>query len=69
MKNVLEVVKEFHLELFDKEYRDIYYNDSHSINLQELKNLEVRNIDINFRMNKAIIWCYDIENYDRKEEE
>ncbi len=66
---VIDVIKEFHLELFDKEYRDIYYNDSHSINLQILKNLEVRNIDINFKTNKAIIWCLNIEKYDRKEED
>lgn len=67
MKNVLEVVKDYHLELFEKEYRDIYMNDSHSINLQILKDLYVRNLDINFKTNKAIIYVFDIEKYDNKE--
>ena len=67
MKTVLEVVKDYNLELFEKEYRDIYMNDSHSINLQILKDLYVRNLDINFKTNKAIIYVFDIEKYDNKE--
>lgn len=67
MKTVLEVVKDYNLELFEKEYRDIYMNDSHSINLQILKDLYVRNLDINFKRNKAIIYVFDIEKYDNKE--
>lgn len=69
MKSVIEVIKDYNLELFDKEYRDIYYNDSHSINLQVLKELPVRDIKINFMTNKVIIWVLGIEKYDKKKEE
>lgn len=65
---VIDVIKEFHLELFDKEYRDIYMNDSHSINLQILKELYVRDFKVNLKTNKVIIYVIGIENYDRKED-
>ena len=68
MKTVVEVVKEYHLELFEKEYRDIYMNDSHSINLQVLKDLYVRDFRVNLKTNKVIIYVIGIENYDRKED-
>ena len=68
MKTVLEVVKEYHLELFDKEYRDICMNDSHSINIQILKDLYVRDFKVNLNTNKAIIYVFDIEKYDRRED-
>ena len=68
MKKVLEVVKEYHLELFEKEYRDICMNDSHSINLEILKDLYVRDFKVNLKTNKAIIYVIGIEKYDRKED-
>ena len=68
MKTVLEVVKDYHLELFEKEYRDIYMNDSHSINIQILKDLYVRDFKVNLKTNRAIIYVFGIEKYDRKED-
>ena len=52
--------------MFDKIYKDVYGN-IHSINLRILANLEVRDFNINLRLNKAVICVLDIEKYDTKE--
>jgi len=62
---VIELVREYHLELFEKTYKDVYGITHNLVNLKELAQLEVRDVNINFKINKATICVLDIEKIDR----
>ena len=52
---VIEVVRKYELELFRKEYKNQYGNPCNLINLDELKDMEVKGVDINFPTNQVTI--------------
>lgn len=52
---VIETVKKYGLELFEKEYQNQYGNSCNLMNLEELKNMEVKSINIHFPTNHATI--------------
>lgn len=45
---VIEIIKKYGLEDFEKEYHNQYGNLCNLINLDDLKNMEVKSIAINF---------------------
>jgi len=62
---VIDVVREYHLELVEKEYKDVYGEIHNLVNLKELGHLEVRDFYYNLKTNKATICVIDIEKIDR----
>lgn len=62
---VIELVREYHLELFEKTYKDVYGGIHNLVNLKELAQLEVRDVSINLKNNKATICVLDIEKIDK----
>lgn len=62
---VIDVVREYHLELVEKEYKDVYGEIHNLVNLKELAHLEVRDFYYNLKTNKAIICVLDIEKIDK----
>lgn len=66
---VIDVVREYHLELVDKEYKDVYGERHNLVNLKELSMLEVRDFYLNLKTNKATICVLDIEKIDTNKEE
>ena len=65
---VIDVVREYHLELVEKEYKDVYGERHDLVNLKELAQLEVRDFSLNLKLNKATICVIDIEKIDRNKE-
>lgn len=66
---VIDVVREYHLELVDKEYKDVYGERHNLVNLKELSMLEVRDFSMNLKLNKATICVIGIEKIDTNKEE
>jgi len=66
--SVIDVVREYHLELVEKEYKDVYGERHNLVNLKELAQLEVRDFSLNLKLNKATICVIDIEKIDRNKE-
>jgi hypothetical protein len=67
--SVIDVVREYHLELVEKEYKDVYGERHDLVNLKELAQLEVRDFSLNLKLNKATICVIDIEKIDRNKGE
>lgn len=60
-KTVIEVVREYHLEMVDKIYKSVYGDEYNLVNLSELCKLEVRDFHYNLQTNKVVITVFDIE--------
>lgn len=60
-KTVIEVIKEYHLEMADKIYKDVYGKEHNLVNLKELAHLEVKDFYYNLKTNEAVITTLDIE--------
>lgn len=52
---VLEIIKKYNLEDFEKDYNNQYGNFCNLIKLEDLKNMEVKGININFPTNHVQI--------------
>ena len=52
---VVETIKKYGLELFEKSYQNQYGNFCNPMNLEELKDAEVKSIDIHFPTNHVTI--------------
>lgn len=61
---VIDAVREYHLELVNKEYKDVYGERHDLVNLKDLSMLEVRDFYLNLKTNTAIICVLDIEKID-----
>lgn len=57
---VLEIIKKYELEDYDKSYKNVYGNSCNLINLDELKEIEVKDIYINLRTNTATITIFEL---------
>ena len=53
---VLEIIKEFHLEDYDKHYKNVFGNSRDiAFSLEELKHMEVKAVSVNFPTMEATI--------------
>lgn len=52
---VLEIIKKYSLEDYAKDYKNQYGNFCNLVNLDELKGMEVKSIDIHFPTNHVTI--------------
>lgn len=59
---VIETVRFYHLELANKEYKDVYGKKHNLVNLDKLCDLEVKDFYLNIKTNEAIITVIGIEN-------
>lgn len=65
-----EVIKNCNLELFDKEYKDLYGNtyQNKDLDLKELEQLEVRDVNIFYKRKQATFYIIGLYEMTHKKE-